>query len=148
MKLVPAILFLSFTVLVMACGKDKFETKPLIEVRSINTKELPQNATLKIVLDYFDKEGDLGTGAFFAEKIRLNQLPLGSSSNNSADSFFYNLPDFPPRDKGEIAFELEYSRLKESLVENDTLIFRFAVSDKEGNKADTIYTEQVVILMP
>ncbi|MEI9910543.1 MAG: hypothetical protein WDO71_13250 [Bacteroidota bacterium] len=41
-------------------------TKPLIEVKSYNSKEISQHGQLTIRLNYFDKEGDLGKGDFFA----------------------------------------------------------------------------------
>jgi hypothetical protein len=148
MKIVPIVLALSISLIVFACGKDKFETKPLIEIRSISTKELSPNGILTIKLDFFDKEGDLGTGDFFAAKLRLNQLPLGTSSPDLVDSFYYTLPEFQPRDKGEISLQLEYSRLKESINENDTIMFRLAVTDAAGNKSDTISSEPIVILLP
>ncbi len=148
MKTIPALLVGSIALLVFACSKDKFETKPRIEVRSINTLELAQNQTLSIRLDYFDKEGDLSEGDFFAAKLRLNALPLGTGHPDLVDTFYYTLPEFPERDKGEITLQLEYNRLKESLSENDTVMFRLAVRDKEGNESDTISTEQIVILLP
>ncbi len=148
MKTVPAFLVASLAVIIVACSKDKFETKPLIEVRSINSTILPQNATLVIKLDYFDKEGDLGNGSFFAAKVRLNALPLGSGSPDLVDTFNYVIPEFPARDKGEISLQLDYNRLKESLNENDTVMFRLAVVDIAGNKSDTINTENIVILLP
>jgi len=148
MKLVPVLLAITVSLIVFACGKDKFETKPLIEVRSISSKELPQNGVLTIKLDFFDKEGDLGNGDFFAAKLRLNQLPLGTSSPDLVDTFYYTLPDFQPRDKGEISLQLDYNRLKESINENDTIMFRLAVTDAAGNKSDTINTEPIVILLP
>ena len=58
------------------------------------------------------------------------------------------LPDFPPTDQGELTFQLDYNSLKESNFENDTVIFRFVVTDKAGNTSDTIQTDQLVIIKP
>ncbi|MGZ8549458.1 MAG: hypothetical protein ACXWV2_02305, partial [Chitinophagaceae bacterium] len=66
-------------------------------------------------------------------------------SPNLADTFIVLLPEFPPKDQGEISFQLDYSRLKESVIEPDTFLLRFAVTDRAGNKSDTIISEQVVI---
>ncbi|MEI9910542.1 MAG: hypothetical protein WDO71_13245 [Bacteroidota bacterium] len=38
--------------------------------------------------------------------------------------------------------------LKESVSKNDTIVFRIAVTDKAGNKSDTITTDKIVILIP
>ena len=148
MKTVPVLLLGMLTLVVVSCGKDKFETKPLIEVKSYNSKEIPQNGTLTIRVDYFDKEGDLGSGQFFAVRERLNAFPL-SQDFDRADTLRYTLPEFPARDKGEISVHLNYSDfLKESPIENDTIRFRMAVTDVKGNHSDTITTEQIVIHLP
>jgi len=34
------------------------------------------------------------------------------------------------------------------LTRNDTLVFRIAVTDKGGNKSDTLTSEPIVILLP
>ena len=42
-----------------SCDKDKFQTKPTIEIKSISTKEVPaQNGTMNIRLNFTDKEGE------------------------------------------------------------------------------------------
>ena len=43
------------------------------------------------------------------------------------------------------AFHFPYDFLKESTVENDTIMFRFAVTDSAGNKSDTVDTTPIVI---
>ncbi|MGZ8524176.1 MAG: hypothetical protein ACXWV1_07095, partial [Chitinophagaceae bacterium] len=87
---------------------------------------------------------DINGAPVFGEIIRLNIFPLGPDQN-LADTFITTLPQFPSKDNGEITFQLAYNRLKESRVENDTFIFRFAVTDLAGNKSDTVISEQVVI---
>ena len=149
MKTFPAFLIASLAILLIACTKDKFATKPRIEIKSYNSKEIPLHGQLTIRLNYFDKEGDLGTGDFFAARIRQNALPLGSSDANRPDTLVYPLPDFPVKDKGEILLQLNYDDfLKESLTRNDTIVFRIAVADKAGNKSDTITSDRIVILLP
>jgi hypothetical protein len=135
--------------LLFSCDKDKFETRPRIEVKSYSSKEIAQHGILTIRLNYYDKEGDLGTGPFWAARYRLNALPLGSSDADRADTLTYALPEFPARDVGEIFLRLEYDNfLKESFSQNDTIFFRIAVEDKAGNKSDTINTDPIVILLP
>jgi hypothetical protein len=149
MKAIPAILILSVGIFLLACNKDKFETKPRIEVKSYSAKQIPQHGQLTIRINYFDKEGDLGTGQFYAFRKRLNGLPLGTSDADRPDTLRYPLPAFTPEDKGEIFLQLNYDDfLKESVSKNDTIIFKLAVADKAGNKSDTITTDQIVILLP
>lgn len=147
MKTIPAIFVFSLTILLIACGKDKYETKPKLEIKDYNTKELFQGQNLRIRLNYFDKEGDLNGAPVIGILKRLNLFPLGPDQDKT-DTFRTNLPQFPSKDNGEISFDLPYDFLKESTVENDTLIFRFAVEDLAGNKSDTVTSDQVVIRLP
>ncbi|HTD93189.1 MAG TPA: hypothetical protein VK644_05235 [Chitinophagaceae bacterium] len=146
MKTILAPLSVLLAFVLVACGKDKFETKPRIEIKSYSSKEIHQGESLRIRLNYYDKEGDLDEGTFTAIRDRLNLLPLGPV--DLADSFGSLLPKFPPKDQGEINFQIDYGRLKESTIENDTMVFRFYASDKAGNKTDTITSDKIVVYLP
>jgi hypothetical protein len=157
MKTFPVIFIVSLAVLIIACGKDKYETKPRIEIKDINTKDLFNGQDLRIRLNFYDKEGDLNGGTAYAIRQRLNLLPLGSSDFDKVDTFPNPnnpkaLPDFPPTDFGEITFQLDWNTLIESapptspgVVKNDTVLFRFVVTDKAGNTSDTINTDRIVL---
>lgn len=144
MKTIPAFFIFSLAILLIACGKDKYETKPKLEIKDYNTKEVFPNEELRIRINYYDKEGDINGAPVIGVLTRLNLFPLGPDQNK-VDTFRTNLPDFPSKDNGEITFQLPYDFLKESTIENDTLIFRFAVEDLAGNKSDTVTSDQVVI---
>ena len=152
MKMISAFLTFSLAILLFACGKDKFETKPRLEIKDYNSKEIfgPRNPgdpgdVLKIRINYFDKEGDLNEVPIIAIRKRLNLFP---ENRDLVDTFRTSLPDFPAKDNGEISFQLPYGSLSESTVENDTIIFRFAVTDRAGNNSDTVTSEQIVIHKP
>lgn len=147
MKLIPVFFFVSLLILAVACSKDKFETKPRLEIKDYNTKDVYQGGTLRIRLNYFDKEGDLSMAPFTAIIRRQNILPL-DPTQDKADTLISSLPEFPAKDNGEITFTLGYNFLKESTVENDTLIFRFSVIDNAGNLSDTVVSDRVVIHLP
>ena len=150
MKALPAIFIISLVSLLIACGKDKFETKPKLEIKDYSSKNIfPRPAglpeeELRIRLNFFDKEGDLGEAPVVGIIRRLNILPLGPDQDK-VDTISVPLPTFPDKSKGEISFTLGYGFLKESTVENDSLVFKFAVSDRAGNKSDTITSDMVVI---
>jgi hypothetical protein len=151
MKLVLAILILSVSCLFVSCSKGKFETKPRLEIKSYNTKVVPLHGQLVIHVNFFDKEGDLGGGDFFAARYRLNIRPLTGSDVNLADTLDaahgYTVPVFPATDQGSIDLTFDHdSFLKESVFENDTIYFRIAVTDKAGHKSDTVSTDPIVIL--
>jgi hypothetical protein len=157
MRTLPAIFVLSLVILLIACDKDKFETKPKLEIKDYNTKELYQGQDLRIRINYYDKEGDLDGGLAYAIRQRLNVLPLGLGDNDKVDTFPNTsnptaLPDFPPQDKGELTFQLDWASLIESapsndpnVTKNDTVIFRFVVTDRAGNTSDTINTDRIVL---
>lgn len=147
MKAIPAMFAISLVIILFGCGKDKFETKPKLEIKDYSSRDIFQGMSLRIRLNYFDKEGDLNGAPVIGVLRRLNQVPL-PVGQDKVDTFRTTLPDFPAKDNGEISFELPYDFLKESLVENDTIMFRFAVEDRAGNKSDTVDSDQVVIYLP
>ena len=142
-----AVFAISLLVILFGCGKDKFETKPRLEIKAYSDKDIFQGQSLRIRLNYFDKEGDLNGAPVIGILRRLNQIPLGPLQDK-VDTFRKTLPDFPSKDNGEISFELPFDFLKESLVENDTIMFRFAVEDLAGNKSDTVDSDPVVVHLP
>jgi hypothetical protein len=144
MKTFPAIFIVSLATLLIACGKDKYETKPLLEIKDYSSKEIFVGSTLTIRINYFDKEGDLSQAPIIGILKRLNLFPL-APGQDKVDTIKNNLPEFPKNDNGEISFSLPYDFLKESTVENDTIMFRFAVTDKAGNTSDTVETTPIVI---
>ena len=144
MKTFTAIFIFSLAVLLIACGKDKYETKPKLEIKDYNSKEIFAGNQLNIRINYFDKEGDLSQAPVIGILRRLNVFPLPPSLDK-VDTIRTNLPEFPKNDDGEITFSLPYDFLKESTTENDTIMFRFSVTDRAGNTSDTVDSAPIVI---
>ena len=147
MRSLPTIFLISLVTLIIACGKDKFETKPKLEIKDYSSKDIVQGDVMTIRMNYYDKEGDLSGAPVVGIRRRLNLFPL-APDQDKVDTFSTTLPEFPKKDNGEITFQLQFDFLKESIIENDTLVFRFAVTDLAGNKSDTITTDQIVIHLP
>ena len=136
----------------IACGKDKFETKPQLELRSRNTDIVPVNGSLRLNIEYRDKEGDVSDSLIIIRQ-RLNirgpvQLPPSP----------YDIPEFPHTDKGEFEVTLEYQfglifglpplRIPGSNPvrnEMDTLRLKIVARDKAGNKSDTLVVNNVYV---
>lgn len=135
---------LALTVLI-ACNKDKFQTKPQISIKDYNSKEISQGGNLEVRLNYTDKEGDVGQGSFFGARLRQNIRPLALTDNDQLDTLRYSLPEMPDIDKGVIVMKLDYNFLKESLTENDTIVFKIAIKDRAGNASDTLTTDRLII---
>lgn len=141
-KLLLAVIGLA---VLIGCNKSNFQTKPQISIKSYNSKEISPGNTLEVSLNYTDKEGDIGQGSFFGARIRQNKKPLSQTDNDQLDTLRYSLPKMPDIDKGVIQMKLDYTFLKESLTENDTLVFKIAIKDRAGNASDTLTTDKIVI---
>jgi hypothetical protein len=130
----------------ISCNKDKFQTKPQISIKSYNTKAVQPAQELIVTLNYTDKEGDLADGKLVYIPRRLNRRPIpgGGSIIDSVSNLLAS--DFPDTDKGELQLRLDHAVLKTTATENDTLLFRFVLVDRAGNKSDTVTSDNIVIL--
>lgn len=133
-----------FVIFLVACDKDKFETKPQIEVESFNTEVLPPHANLVVTMNFTDKEGDLGKGELTYIPISLNKRKLPPDLEYGPVPL--SIPEFSDHNKGEFELKLEWKWLQKSPVENDTIKFQFVAVDRAGNRSDTVESDQVVIL--
>jgi hypothetical protein len=138
------ILFLPVCLL-FACDKDKFETKPQMEIDSYNTKTLPPNADLVINLKFTDKEGDLSKGQFTYYPVRLNRRGLPPSVPPYSP-INLPIPEFNEHNKGEFELKVQWKFLHKSDLENDTIRIKFVATDLAGNMSDTVESDQLVIL--
>ena len=149
----PVIYIAALLFVLVACGKDKFNTKPSITIKSITPTTVPIGGQLQITFEYTDKEGDI-SDSIFLKKTRINQFVVPVSP---IDTFGFALPDFPGKSKGEIQLTLSYFLHLTSALnpptsgsppvpEPDTLVFRFALRDEGGNISDTVQTDPIVII--
>lgn len=140
------ILLIVLFISLFACSKDKFQTAPQITISNYNSKNISDGGTLLVRLNYNDKEGDIGGGAYFIDRVRLNQKPLSVVDNDLADTIISTIPQMPNTDKGQLVISLDYSFLKESTTENDTMVFKIAITDVAGHKSDTLTTDKIVAI--
>lgn len=139
-------------VITIACGKDKFLTKPTISIKSINQNFIPLNGTLVITLDCTDKEGDVQDSVIIIKK-RLNKRVVATIR----DTLRYRFPVFPKNTRTQIQASLDYQSILSALNppfiagstppkrEVDTLVLRMAVRDKAGNTSDTILSPTIYV---
>ena len=153
--------FCSLALGTFACNKDKFQTKPQIEIKSTNTNEVGPNGTYSVILGFTDKEGDVSDSLIIVrERINLNGPIV-------PPPYEIKIPVFPNTSEGEIQVDFPYNlditgTAKTSLTagipaipipgtgtppqkENDTLSFKFIVRDKAGTKSDTASSSVIVI---
>lgn len=137
--------FILIVTVVVACSKDKLQSKPSLKIKGLNTSEVAPGQNLEIKLTYEDKEGDLGTGMITYIRNRLNAKPIpDAASNDKADTITSVLPDFPKTSSGEIDIIIVNGFLSEDPFDNDTMNFKIFVTDVSGNVSDTVITDKVV----
>lgn len=137
--------FLLVVTVVVACSKDKLQTKPSLKIKGYNATELVPGRDLEIKLEYLDKEGDLGGGKITYIRTRLNIKPIpDAASNDKADIDSIALPDFPKTSTGEIDLRIANGFLSEDPFDNDTMTFKIFVKDANGNVSDTAVTSTIV----
>lgn len=144
-------LFLLLGILV-ACGKDKFETKPQLTLKSVNNNEVPYNGNLVVSLGFTDKEGDV-SDSIYVIRERLNiRRPL------SPPALEYAIPEFPNRNQGEFEVNINFLSLINGMTsievlprttpatfEQDTLRLKFVAKDKAGNFSDTLLVNDIFV---
>ena len=142
----------ALVVITVACGKDKFQTKPTISVKSINGNFIPLNGTLVITLECTDKEGDVQDSVIIIKK-RLNKRVVATIR----DTLRYKFPVFPKNTQTLVQATLDYQSILSALNppfiagssppkrEVDTLILRMAVRDNAGNTSDTISSPTIYV---
>jgi hypothetical protein len=149
MKQTRVLVVLSLAILLAACSKDKFQTTPVIEIKSYSSKSISTGQVLSIHINYFDKEGDLGKGQLMYIRYRTNSTPIPNpGANDQNDTIPSVIPDFPPRSTGELILNLDYGFLSEDPNRNDTMYFKFVVTDIAGNRSDTVTSESLVAREP
>jgi hypothetical protein len=138
----------------VGCGKDKFETKPTISIKSISTDEVPNGGNLVINLICTDKEGDVQDSVIIIKR-RLNRR---FSQTTPRDTLRYEFAAFPDTRKIEIQTIIVNQDIIAAVNpptipgsnpperEPDTLILRIAVRDRAGNTSDTIETKQIRVI--
>jgi len=141
-----ALFALACITVVIACSKDKFQTRPQIKIKSMNGNIIPVGADLIIRLEFTDKEGDLGEDTLLSIRNRTNLRPL-PPGGSSPDTIYNIIPEFPDKNKGELEVKYNWTTyLHQSDVENDTIFFKFVAKDRGGHVSDTVTSEQIVVL--
>jgi hypothetical protein len=139
---------LAIVLVLFACSKDSFETKPQISIKSVSPEFVPIGGRLNIRLEFRDKEGDVDDSLFvIRERLNINSF-------SPPFELKYDIPEFPEKSKGEFEITIPYATgLTLNLnpigsspnFENDTLRLKLVVKDKEKNTSDTAIIERVVV---
>ena len=145
------ILFFSLSAVVLSCGKDKFETKPTLEVIETSSDYVPKQSDLRVRLEYTDKEGDV------SDSVILLRQRMNLKNTVISNPIKYSIPTHPEITKAEIEVILEYVNgltfgfpaitipgTNPTKYEPDTMQLKFVVRDAQGNKSDTATAHVIV----
>lgn len=134
---------LLFVLFILACGKETFESKPSLTIKSISSTLVAPGSDLLINMRLTDKEGD------FVDTIWVKKSTTRCAQSNFIDSFLYRIPAETPRTRnfdGEVLVTFTYAiELQPRCNRNDTATFSFWMKDKKGNKSDTAKTQFIII---
>lgn len=132
-----------------ACKKDKYQTKPQLTFKGVNSNVIPQRGIVTFTLEVTDAEGDI-QDTLFVEKV----VP------NCAASYFkagYKVPNFNAvnnlKAEIDVTYVLNFNNGENAQLpgpqcpRNDTATFRFWIKDKAKNVSDTVSTKSPVILL-
>lgn len=130
--------------MITACGKDTFQSKPQLFLNSVSTTTVPVGGDLQIYMRLTDKEGD------FQNTIWVKKVTTKCPSSNFADSLLYSIPGDVPHTSnfdGEIKVSFTYAfELQPRCTRPDTAVFSFWMKDEKGNQSDTVSTPPIIIL--
>lgn len=133
-----------------ACNKDKYQTKPSIEVVD-ESSVVPRDGQIFVRLKYTDKEGDVARDSiwYLAELLNVRR-PVGPREYIPVKE---PLPDFPDKNSGEIELRLDHFLYYKEIADNnpdhdknDTIRIRFVLQDRAGNRSDTAISGSIVLL--
>ncbi len=149
MKAKLLILVVIVGVLSATCNKSGFGTTPTLTFKAVTPNILAPNEEIEFQLNYTDKEGDIQSH-IYVQKVTQNCAASNFSELDSIPSSVPTLKD----SKGEIDLDYAYGpNLGPEPIgepqcpgQNDTCVFRFALTDKAGHTSDTV-TSPVVILL-
>jgi hypothetical protein len=137
--------FILIVAVVVACSKDKLQSRPSLKLKGVNTSEVGPGQTLDIKLEYKDKEGDLGGSTITYIRNRMNLKPIPDpNSNDKVDTVHASLAAFPKTSTGEIDIIISKNFLDEDPFDNDTMFFKIYVQDLANNVSDTVTTGTIV----
>jgi hypothetical protein len=147
--------FCAFALAIIACNKDKVESKPHLKFKSVNTDHFVDtiDQQLRIILEFTDQEGDLDS--VYMTRLRANKR---APAPNYVDvPVTGTVPEFGNQNRGEL--QLTFN-LKQDIMfgnfssidipgnkhETDTVQLRFYIKDKAGHTSDTAAVKPIYII--
>jgi hypothetical protein len=137
---VKLVLILAITVIAASCDKEKYQTRPLLKFKQVNTTELVPGQGLSMIVEFTDAEGDI------QDTMWIQKVTTNCATSNFTDK--QKIPDFEPTKNLKGEFNIAYSYIQVNPKcpgKNDTCFFRFWARDKAKNVSDTVVSPVIVI---
>ena len=140
-------LLLISVIVANSCNKDKFTTRPMLILKSVNSTSLVNGDDLIFTFDFTQKSGTLNSIA-----IRRYSKMCAETTYDTA--YNYPIPSFPETNNqtGQITVAFAYNATKSGEVtisngtcnvRSDTSIFKFCLRDGDGHFSDTITSSKI-----
>ncbi|BAV07500.1 hypothetical protein FLA_3526 [Filimonas lacunae] len=132
-------------IVVIACKKDAYTTKPQLKYKSENSRFVTTASTLTFTLEVTDKEGDIVEDTIWASKHSLH------CSAPDDDPYPYLIPSTLPQTKDLKAdIEFTFSTAPKCALglgnnDDDSCYFKFWIIDKARNVSDTVSSPLIII---
>jgi hypothetical protein len=143
-----------FAALLAGCGKDKYTTKPQVEIKSVKQGDIQSQTGvsgkfLEFDLSVTDKEGDI------QNQIIIDKLdaPPPACQTNALPDLVYTIPEFPSEANQKVTVKVKFSNtqiLGYAILSGNACtsaehiaIFRFRVVDKSGDTSNAVQSDPI-----
>ncbi len=150
------IFFLLLVISILACDKDKLETKPSIKISAYNPKDdviqlnnnNQQQFEYSIELEFADKEGDIDDTLWIQKVIKNKGTVVDPNRSDAIElGLKMKVPEFSGNKRGDIIYQFTPSDMRgRNSASRDTICFRFMLKDKKNNKSDTITSKTIEVI--
>ena len=152
MKLFYLIAAVATCMLMAACSKDKYTTKPQLELKSVNGSGFITGSNINFKFIVTDKEGDI-QDSIWIQKISL----VCTGDSNLTQPTPYLLPSITTSKNLKIELDVNYTYGSNnaggyvpidrcSPQRDDSLYFRFWLRDNAGHVSDTVTSPTITLL--
>ncbi len=151
MKLQYLIALVAVCVLMITCSKDKYTSQPHLDLQLINGSSFSSVSDIKFKFIVTDKEGDI-QDTMWVQKLSLT-CP---NDENAKIPTPYLMPLFTGTKNLKVELDINYtygsdigafpSIYRCESLKNDSLYFRFWMSDRAGHVSDTVTSETITLL--
>jgi len=146
-------LLITFIIVMISCGKDKFTTVPQVDVKSISPNNVQSGDIIEMKGKYTDQEGDVDT------VLIIYKWYNGAASFLPLDTFRFpmsalNLPDNTREGDIIVAYQYNttnpngYLTLPGVTVRDTTASLGLILIDKAGNRSNYDESDKIRLIKP